>query len=66
MGHGILFQVNKLKLFLKKCRLPMVGRRKRFWVLEALKTADWCSKIGDKKIFRSGLILHKVLHIKWK
>jgi len=31
----------------------MVGRRKRFWVPEASKTADWRSKIGDKK-FRSG------------
>jgi len=31
----------------------MVGRRKKCWVLEALITADWRSKIGDKK-FRSG------------
>jgi len=25
----------------------MVGRRKEFWVLEALETADWRSKIGQ-------------------
>jgi len=32
----------------------MVGRRKDFWVPEiALKAADWRSKIGDKKTFRS-------------
>jgi len=29
-------------------RFPNVFRRKRFRVLEALKTADWRSKIGDK------------------
>jgi len=29
----------------------MVGGRKNLWVLEALKTAGWRSKIGDKFSF---------------
>jgi len=33
---------------------PWLGDEKRFWVLEALKTADWHSKIGDNIFFRSG------------
>jgi len=52
--HAILSEeANKLKLFLKKCRPPWLGEEKNFYVLEALKTADWRLKIGDKK-FRSG------------
>jgi len=57
MGHGMLLQVsgaNKLKLFLAP---TMIGRRKKFCVLEALKTTDWRSNIGDKKNFRSGFSL---------
>jgi len=38
MGHGMLFQVGgqHIKTFPKNGG----GRRKRFWVLEALKTPD--------------------------
>jgi len=30
-----------------------LGDEKKIWVLEALKTADWRSKIGDKKFLLS-------------
>jgi len=38
----------------------MVERRKKFWVLEAIKTADWRSKIGDKKILAGQNFLHSL------
>jgi len=56
MSHSMLFQARgpksqKNKNFSQKMSPTMVRRRKRFWVLEALKTADWRSKIGDKNFF---------------
>jgi len=62
----MLFQVrgtNKLKVFLKKCRPPWGVRRNFFWFLEALKTADWRSRIksfgNDTKI---DLYVDKISH----
>jgi len=37
----------------------MVGRRRKFWVLEALKTGDWRSNIGDKAKFQVRIFLKK-------
>jgi len=45
MGHGILFQI---KFFLKMSPTLHGWATNKFWVLAALKTADWPSKIGDK------------------
>jgi len=52
MGHGMLFQVrgaNNLKLFLKKYRPPKI--------LGSRSSADWRSKIGDKKILGQDFLL---------
>jgi len=37
----------------------MVGRLRKFWVLEALKTGNWRSNIGDKAKFQVRIFLKK-------